>query len=303
MSKKIFSAILSLVLAILALSVPANALATTNGDSYSPRTTAPADNNKYYIVKSAGGLNECIPGTNQTTSALPNCVGYAWGRAYEITGVKPRLSKNNAKNWYGTNDGYARGGIPSPGSIMCWTDSGASAGHVAVVEEVRVNNGQIQIRYSQSFWGGAKFGYTEWVNAPQVGSTSTFRSNGTTFTRTFQGYIYVYKSAVQPQPPTIRTSVNGTSVTVSWNAVPNAASYDVYLIQAPWNWSDVKYSQSTTGTSITFHNVKPGGYAAFAIARPQDNNQVQSNWSDFRIALFVDFTQIPSPFPPWAIGN
>ena len=34
----------------------------------------------------------------QPGSCLPNCVGYAWGRFYEITGKRPSLSKANAEN-------------------------------------------------------------------------------------------------------------------------------------------------------------------------------------------------------------
>ena len=67
--------------------------------SYEARTTAPSENNKYYKHTSAGGVNECIH--IKDGSVLPNCVGYAWGRFYEISGKKPKLSKSNAENWYG----------------------------------------------------------------------------------------------------------------------------------------------------------------------------------------------------------
>ena len=160
--------------------------------AYVPRTTEPADDNRYYLNTSAGGLNECLLGNGSSFSALPNCVGYAWGRAYEITGKKPTLSLSDAKNWYDHRvDGYARGAAPAIGAVMCWTDSGSGFGHVAVVEEI--NSGGY-IRYSQSFWSGANFNYTDWVSAPIAGTVTTF-SNG--IERTFQGYIYILNDATQ----------------------------------------------------------------------------------------------------------
>ena len=74
------------------------------------RTTAPNKDNKYWIHTSKGGLNSCL--LIKEKSVLPNCVGYAWGRAYEILGSKPNLCRANADKWYGYNDGYKRGMEP-----------------------------------------------------------------------------------------------------------------------------------------------------------------------------------------------
>lgn len=63
-----------------------------------PRTSAPSTSDKHWIHTSAGGLNECIKITGN--SCIPNCVGYAWGRFYEIIGKRPTLSRANAENWY-----------------------------------------------------------------------------------------------------------------------------------------------------------------------------------------------------------
>lgn len=79
--------------------------------------------------------------------------------------------------------------------------------------------------------------------------------------------------------PTVSVNNNNASVAVSWNSVANATSYDVYLVQEPWRWEDIKYSGSTQGTSYTFTNVKNGAYKTFVIARP-NTNYVKSDWTD-----------------------
>ena len=88
---------------------------------------------------------------------------------------------------------------------------------------------------------------------------------------------------ITPAAPTnVKVSAVGSKVTVSWNASQNATSYDVYLLQAPWGWEDIKYSYSTTATTHTFTGVSNGDYAAFVIARPNDNS-VQSGWVAFTV--------------------
>ena len=84
---------------------------------------------------------------------------------------------------------------------------------------------------------------------------------------------------VPPNTPTV--GVTGHSVTVSWNDVANETGYDVFLIQDPWGWEDVKYDAHVGAnvTSYTFTNVADGYYNAFVISRPNPSD-VQSNWVD-----------------------
>ena len=82
---------------------------------------------------------------------LPNCTTYAWGRAFEIIGVRPNLSINNAYAWltYNHNGGapiYKAGAEPKSFSIGCTTN----ANHVIVVEDI-VDG---KVMYSQSSYGG-----------------------------------------------------------------------------------------------------------------------------------------------------
>lgn len=43
---------------------------------FTPRLTAPATNNKYWIHTTKGGVNSCLRINSTTGSVLPNCVGY-----------------------------------------------------------------------------------------------------------------------------------------------------------------------------------------------------------------------------------
>ena len=148
---------------------------------YNSRLTEPSTNDKHWLKKGKidGALNECIEIKNG--SCLPNCVGYAWGRFYEITGQRPNLSKGNAENWYGYNDGYKRGQEPKLGAVICWRkgqvgNQNDGAGHVAIVEKIE-NDGTITV--SQSSYGGTRFSTKVYKKPYEIGGTYHF-----------QGFIY-----------------------------------------------------------------------------------------------------------------
>lgn len=152
---------------------------TQSSSNFKKRTTAPSSSDKYWIHTSNGGLNECIE-INNSGSCLPNCVGYAWGRFYEITGKRPALSRANAENWYGyTSDGYKRSQTPVEGAVICWRKGQAGvssdgAGHVAIVEEVKSNGDVVT---SNSAYGGTRF-YMQTVTKASgysIGSAYTFQ--------------------------------------------------------------------------------------------------------------------------------
>jgi murein DD-endopeptidase MepM/ murein hydrolase activator NlpD len=84
-------------------------------------------------------------------------------------------------------------------------------------------------------------------------------------------------------PNITSVTTNGNSVTINWNAAVNATHYNVYILQEPWRWADIKQSAQVNGTSHTFHNVAVGSYAAFVISRPNADN-VQSEWKSFNIS-------------------
>jgi len=126
--------------------------------AFTPRLTAPSRTIPVYLctssqqisrygrVVTSGGLNECIVGNNsQDGSAMPNCVGYAWGRWYEILGSRPNLSRANANVWYTTSDGYVhRTTNPTAGSVVCF-----SSQHVGIIERIISNT---ECLVSNSYW-------------------------------------------------------------------------------------------------------------------------------------------------------
>lgn len=142
------------------------------------RLTEPSVDDKYWIHTSKGGLNSCV--LISRNSVLSNCVGYAWGRFYELIGSKPKLSRGNAETWYNYNDGYKRGKTPKLGAVACWskgsaTNSKDGAGHVAIVEEIKSDG---TIITSNSQYKGQRFLLRE-LKPP-------YDYNGLTF----QGFIY-----------------------------------------------------------------------------------------------------------------
>ncbi|MCM1439698.1 MAG: phage tail tip lysozyme [Roseburia sp.] len=153
---------------------------TVSTVAFSPRTTAPSTTDAYWKHTSAGGKNECILIANG--SCIPNCVGYAWGRFYEIIGKRPTLSRANAENWYGyIADGYKRSKTPALGAVACWAKgkvgvASDGAGHVAIVEEIKANG---DIVTSNSGYNSTRFWMQTFTKA------SGYSMNG----YTFQGFI------------------------------------------------------------------------------------------------------------------
>ena len=123
MKKRLLALLLAVMVVASCLTIGAAA------DDFTPRTTAPDSNNEYYYSNinpfyAAGGL-------------VGQCTWYAFGRAYEILGTYPNLSRGNAINWYNfnvSNGYYSYGSEPRVGAIVCYDNS--PNGHVAVVEEI-----------------------------------------------------------------------------------------------------------------------------------------------------------------------
>lgn len=173
--------------------------------SFSPRLSAPSTTNKCYIHTSYGGYNSCI--RIKGNSVLPNCVGYAWGRAREILGYTPKLSRGNAETWYGFSDGYSRGKTPKLGAIIVWAkgrvgNSGDGAGHVAVVEQIH-SNGSFTV--SQSGYRSRKF----WTSViPKSGYLRGYR---------FLGFIYLPISTSSSSGSSSRSYKVGSTYTLKAN--------------------------------------------------------------------------------------
>lgn len=140
--------------------------------AYTKRLQAPSKSNKYYYSDNP---------FYKAGYGLPNCTCYAWGRFYEISGTRPKLSTSNAENWWGHNDGYKRGKTPQLGAVICWSKGRVGvgsdgAGHVGIVEKI-YDDGSILV--GQSGWRASRVFWTTKVSKGYA--LSGYK---------FQGFIY-----------------------------------------------------------------------------------------------------------------
>lgn len=105
------------------------------------RTTAPLDDNKYYLRKPKG-YNKCIRGNKEKKAnhgvydVLPNCTGYCYGRYLEAQNwTSCKLPTSDAGKWLKDNTTYDEGFTPRVGSIMVYSAKN-KAGHVVFVESI-----------------------------------------------------------------------------------------------------------------------------------------------------------------------
>ena len=148
---------------------------------FTPRMNIPEKSNRYYIAKSAGGLNPCIPKPAGSPLRFANCVFYAVGRFAEVTGIW--LPSTNAENF--VNEAKKRGltvsDKPQPGAVIVWAkgkigDGSDGAGHVAVVEII---NDSGSIVTSESGWNAKKEFWTQTRrNDGNWGQSSAYRFLG-----------------------------------------------------------------------------------------------------------------------------
>ena len=244
--------ILAVMLFCSFISVFPSMAVTVEATSFTPRLTAPASNNSYYVHTSYGGLNSCILGSNQSSyrgCVLPNCVGYAWGRAYEMTGKKPTLSQNNATTFWGrTSDGYKRGQTAQLGAIMCWSGGSSGAGHVAVVEAISGS----KITISESSWSGTYF-------RTRTGTIQELTSwLGYSFK--FQGFIYILDNAGSVNPPVQPTQRSYTIQSSSGANVRSSASTSAQIVGAISKSSVVYYTQTKSANGYTWMLIESGSF-------------------------------------------
>lgn len=140
---------------------------------------------------------------HQSGYGLPNCTCYAWGRFYEISGVRPNnLPLGNGGDWYpsAVNAGhYKTGSVPALGAVACYSSTTGGVGHVAIVEAIN-NDGSFTISQSgyyrpiasyppdteDYFWTDVCDGITR--KASWMGNYA------------FQGFIYNPEQPITPLP-------------------------------------------------------------------------------------------------------
>ena len=191
---------------------------------------------KYYIRKSAGGLNPCIEGNNAfglrpfPGSVLPNCVGFATGdfnRRIFGEGENAQckyLGNRNAKEFviFAKQQGLKMGNDPAEGACMVWGGSGD--GHVAIVELVIDNDTVIT---SESGWS--------YRAKPIVRELTRKRGSGN-WGQSYEFLCFIYAPGHEPEPVpyqiyTVKRGDNLTKIAnmygvtvsdlVKWNNIKN----------------------------------------------------------------------------------
>ena len=219
--KKLISSLLTVIMVFGVLTVVPF---TVNAASFTPRTTAPDSSNANYYSSNP---------FYQSGYGMPNCTRYAYGRAYELLGSKPRLSTGNAGYWwwYNKNNGiYSYGSTPKLGAIACWDKYDQNQGHVAVVEAIDGNT----VTISESHYRSTFF------------DTRTITANSSNYLTSmrFLGYIYIGDFDTNPPDPVdLGTDFYAYIMnTNSWKPLVNDGShnacfnYDVYENQKIWHF-------------------------------------------------------------------
>ena len=157
------------------------------GGGFTRRTTAPEYGNVYYYN---GAYNPFAYNQN----LIGECTWYVWGRAYEILGHRPNISRGHAKDFYTYNlnsGAYPYGNEPKLGAIACFAPNNHArwTGHVAIVEAVGGDGSVILSEYN--FVSRHAFSANRYLNPTEA--------------RTWvQGYIYL-----RPDDPVIPDHIPG----------------------------------------------------------------------------------------------
>lgn len=185
--RKSTAVLLVVVMIVMMITV---GVVTVNALAFTPRYSAPTSSDSYYY-----SLNPFY----KSGYGMPNCTCYAYGRAYELLGTEPSLSRRNAGQWYWYNKNnsiYSYGSTPKLGAIACWDKYDQNQGHVAVVETI---NGD-SVTISESHYGGTYF------------DTRTIKSDSSNYLTSmrFLGYIYIGNFEDKPyaRPSIVRTYIN-----------------------------------------------------------------------------------------------
>lgn len=171
---------------------------------FTPRIDIPAKNNRYYIAKTEGGLNPCIPRPAGSRLRFANCVFYAVGRYAELWDVW--LDSTDAENFanMAKDRGLSVSQIPALGSIAVWAkgevgNSSDGAGHVAVVEIINSDS----IVTSESGWSAKTEFWTQTrKKGGNWGQSSAYR---------FLGFV-LPPGTGHPPEQTIRKGDSGDAV-------------------------------------------------------------------------------------------
>lgn len=145
---------------------------------FMPRTTAPDKNTVYY-----GSGNPFYQ-----SGIYGWCTWYAWGRVYEILGVRPSLPTSAAGRWFNECNSYPKSTnyyAAKLGAIACYSN------HVSVVEAVAANGAPLYVSEGgfQSQVSGQTCTYLT-----TSGGVNLYFHYGKDYANGFKGYIYILDS-------------------------------------------------------------------------------------------------------------
>lgn len=221
--------------------------------AFVPRLTEPSRTNPkdvYYYYSDANVFYASGYG-------MPNCTAYAWGRAYEILGVRPKLCTGDAQDWYRynrENNFYAYGSTPRKGAVAVWKNKYIDSGHVAVVEDVT----DTTITISNSAWNG-----TNWyLTFASVTASNPGQSNWD-----FLGYIYLIESEadrVYDFTESVTTQANSfiAFVNARWEELGDIISEFALGTDSTLGFTPLQTKEFADRYSLIF---KPVGYALFLL--------------------------------------
>ena len=183
-----------------------------------------------------------------------------------------------AKGSFGTPTYNYSSSIKQGDIAYIGTPGGTSSSHVGIVTEV--SNGYVYT---------VEGNYSNKVSRGRFQLSTGKRIGGdNTAILCYGSPNYSGAGAVPPtysgttSKPTV--AINGSNVYVSWEYKGNGDRVDVYLIQEPWGWNDIKktWNVESITTSVCFENVQPGYYQVFTVVRPNADT-VQSEWTAFTV--------------------
>lgn len=221
------------------------------------------------------------------------CTWYAWGRAYERTGVSLNECTGNAATWYNAAQkaGRSVGSTPKANSIAVFGTS-AGYGHVGYVEAVNGNTVTLS-ESNNAAYGKVTTGY---VNSLAEGITYYCGEHNFSASQLKNryngewliGYIYLVKD---PDPGSLSIYAKTTyytdeDVTVSWNTPANTTSYGFTLRYNPKSGADL-IDHYVTGNSYNIGKLGTGNYRLWM--KPYNANGTGGT------AVYVDFSVTKRP--------
>ncbi len=198
------------------------------------------------------------------------CVWYAWGRAYEVTGKSVPLvsGRSSAKYWIDNarNGGFPTGPVPAKDSVAVWGGAEYDYGHVAYVEDVK--DGIITISESNYTWDNPPYPcYDVEVGAQYYNGTKdlTMDSFINRYPYGFLGFIYLDEVPETPAAVNERgldgTYYSGEQVHVTLTGeVYSGCTF--YIYHTPADGDTYLYGEYELDTGdFTFTVTEPGSYS------------------------------------------